>query len=165
MDPGAIAVRCLVAFVVLMALLRLRGKSAIAEATSFDFVLALIVGDLFDDMFWAEVPVSQFLVAAGALVVADTLASFLTMLFPRLDALLDGSPAILLSGGRRQRRAMGREQVSDQELDELLRLRGVDPARDGGSVTAILENDGELAVLREPEHEAATRDDVAGNRS
>lgn len=165
MDPGAIAVRCLVAFVALMVLLRARGKSAIAEATAFDFVLALIIGDLFDDVFWAELPVSRFLAAAGTLVVADTLITWLTARFPRLDALCDGSAATLLARGRGRRRAMRHELVSDGELAALLRLRGVDPDRDAGDLTAILENDGELSVLRDPAGEAATRRDWPGTHS
>ena len=49
-------------------LVRLSGKRTVREGTSFDFVLALVLGDLVDDAVWSEVPMAQFVAAAGALV-------------------------------------------------------------------------------------------------
>ena len=69
MDPFRIAVRALTAFFFLLALLRLSGKRTIRHGSAFDFVLALIVGDLVDDAIWGEVPLSQFFVAAATLLL------------------------------------------------------------------------------------------------
>jgi uncharacterized membrane protein YcaP (DUF421 family) len=69
MDPLRIALRCLVAYAFLVMLLRLAGKRTIYQGTAFDFVLALIMGDLLDDAIWAEVPIAQFVVAASTLVL------------------------------------------------------------------------------------------------
>jgi uncharacterized membrane protein YcaP (DUF421 family) len=66
----ALALRCLVAYLLLLILLRLAGKRTIRQATAFDFVLALTVGDLVDDAIWAEVPVAQFAVATMTLLLA-----------------------------------------------------------------------------------------------
>jgi uncharacterized membrane protein YcaP (DUF421 family) len=75
MDPLRVAIRCLVAYVFLLALLRLAGKRTVGEGTPFDFVLALIIGDLVDDAIWTEVPVAQFIVATTTLVLAKLAAS------------------------------------------------------------------------------------------
>ena len=48
MDPLKIAVRALAAFLFLLALLRLSGKRTIYQGTAFDFVLALVLGDMVD---------------------------------------------------------------------------------------------------------------------
>jgi uncharacterized membrane protein YcaP (DUF421 family) len=68
MDPLRIIVRCLVAYLFLLFMLRIAGKRTLHEGTAFEFVLALVVGDLVDDVIWSEVPVAQFAVATATLV-------------------------------------------------------------------------------------------------
>jgi uncharacterized membrane protein YcaP (DUF421 family) len=78
MDPLRIAVRAGCAFVWLMAMMRLAGKRSIRQGTAFDFVLALIYGDLVDDLLWAEVGLSAFVTAVSTLFLADVLCGRLT---------------------------------------------------------------------------------------
>ena len=69
MDPLRIAVRAAVAYTFLFALLRIAGKRSVHQGTTFDFVLALILGDMVDDALWSEVPIAQFVVATATLVL------------------------------------------------------------------------------------------------
>jgi uncharacterized membrane protein YcaP (DUF421 family) len=69
MDPLRIVARCLVAYGFLLFLLRLAGKRTLHEGTAFEFVLALLIGDLVDDAIWREVPMAQFAVATATLVL------------------------------------------------------------------------------------------------
>jgi uncharacterized membrane protein YcaP (DUF421 family) len=69
MDPLRIVIRCLIAYVLLLTMLRLAGKRTVRHSHAFDFVLALILGDLIDDALWAEVPIAQFVVATATLVL------------------------------------------------------------------------------------------------
>jgi uncharacterized membrane protein YcaP (DUF421 family) len=75
MDLVSIATRALAAYLFLLALLRLAGKRSVRQGTTFDFVLALVLGDLIDDAIWSEVPMSQFVVAAGTLLLLKLLAT------------------------------------------------------------------------------------------
>ena len=75
MDPLRIAVRCLLAYVFLLVVLRLAGKQMVRQGTTFDFVLALVLGDLIDDALWAEVPMAQFVVATSTLVLLKLVAT------------------------------------------------------------------------------------------
>lgn len=75
MDPFRLAVRVLFAYVFAQALVRASGKRAVKQGDSPSFVLAVIVGDMFDDLFWAEVPAAQFVVATGTLVLMHVMAS------------------------------------------------------------------------------------------
>lgn len=72
MDPIRIVVRVAVAYLVLNVLVRLTGKRTIQQGSPFDFTLALIIGDMVDDLLWAEVAASQFLVACGTLVFVQS---------------------------------------------------------------------------------------------
>jgi uncharacterized membrane protein YcaP (DUF421 family) len=69
MDPLRIAARVVFAYVVLMVLVRVSGKRLVRHASPFDFTLSLILGDMVDDLMWAEVDASVFVVAAGVLVM------------------------------------------------------------------------------------------------
>jgi uncharacterized membrane protein YcaP (DUF421 family) len=75
MDPLRITVRTLAAFIFLLALLRVTGKRTISQGSSFDFVLALVLGDLVDNVVFDESPFAQFAVAAIVLVGARFLVT------------------------------------------------------------------------------------------
>jgi uncharacterized membrane protein YcaP (DUF421 family) len=69
MDPVRVGIRALLAYAFLLVLLRLAGKRTVYQGAPFDFVLALVLGDIVDDMLWSEVPVAQTVVAAATLVI------------------------------------------------------------------------------------------------
>jgi len=72
MDPLRVLVRLLFAYIMLLALVRVGGKRLVRHASPFDFTLALILGDMVDDLLWGEVDGSVFAVAAGALFLIHT---------------------------------------------------------------------------------------------
>ena len=72
MDPLRIVVRVVLVYIALLVFIRLTGKTTVKQGSPFDFVVALILGDLIDDAIWAEVNASVFLVATGSLVLAHT---------------------------------------------------------------------------------------------
>lgn len=76
MDPLRIALRVVIAYLVLLVLVRVSGKRTVKQGSPFDFAVALILGDMFDDAIWAEVAASQFIVACGVLVSAHLLTDF-----------------------------------------------------------------------------------------
>jgi uncharacterized membrane protein YcaP (DUF421 family) len=63
-------VRAAAAVLFQLFLLRTAGRRAIRHGTTFDFVLALILGDMVDDVLWSEVPFAQFAVATSTLILA-----------------------------------------------------------------------------------------------
>ncbi len=75
MDPLRLVARVVFAYTFAFALMRVSGKRAVKQGDAPSFVLAVILGDMFDDLFWAEVPASQFVVATGTLVLMHVAAS------------------------------------------------------------------------------------------
>jgi uncharacterized membrane protein YcaP (DUF421 family) len=75
MDPLRLVVRVLFGYFFALALIRTSGKRAVKQGDAASFVLAVIVGDMFDDLFWAEVPAAQFVVASGTLVLMHVMTS------------------------------------------------------------------------------------------
>lgn len=75
MDLSRIVIRVLFAWVFVQALVRLSGKRTIKQGDLASFVVAITLGDMFDDMFWAEVPAAEFVVGAATLVLCHVISS------------------------------------------------------------------------------------------
>lgn len=73
MDLARIVVRVLFAWVFVQALVRLSGKRTVKQADILSFVVAVILGDMFDDLFWAEVGGAEFVAGTATLMVTHVL--------------------------------------------------------------------------------------------
>lgn len=157
MDLWRIAVRALLAYAYLLFVVRASGKRVVAQATPFDFVVALILGDLIDDALWAEVPAARFAAAAGSIVLIDILVKLAAMRWPRFYMLIHGKPTIVLRDGTEDGRELRREQLNEGDLAHYLRLQGLE---NGEQVRlAMLDQDHELSVLKQPWAEGAQKKD------
>src|SRR5687767_11532059 len=54
MDLARILARLLFVYVVMQCMLRVSGKRTVKQGELASFVVALVLGDLFDDVLWAE---------------------------------------------------------------------------------------------------------------
>jgi uncharacterized membrane protein YcaP (DUF421 family) len=75
MDPLRISVRVAFAYLLALVLTRISGSGTVKQTDATNFVTVLVIGDLFDDMLWSEVPASQFAVAMGTLFLTHLAAS------------------------------------------------------------------------------------------
>jgi uncharacterized membrane protein YcaP (DUF421 family) len=73
MDPFQLALRAVFVYVFTRALVRTPGARTLRQTDVVTFVLAVILGDMFDDAFWAEVPIAEFVMGAGTLVLVHVL--------------------------------------------------------------------------------------------
>jgi uncharacterized membrane protein YcaP (DUF421 family) len=159
-----IAVRAAVAYAVLLALLRASGKRTVATGRPFDFVLALILGDMVDDLLWAEVSGARFLAAVGTLTLVHTLVAIACGRSERLGRWLSGMPVRVLEHGRPRPRGLRAEHISEPELERMLRVQQVPRERWSEVRVATVELSGEAAVLPEPWAEPLRKRDVAPAR-
>ena len=153
-----IAIRAIAAYVYLLAVTRMAGKRVVQQATPFDFVVALIVGDMIDDALWAEVSMAKFAVGVATLFACDAVTKLIAFRSRRFFDLVSGKPVTALRDGVADTEALRGEQMNEGDLAHLLRLDGIDRWKDVRE--AILEDSDELSVLRCPEAEAATKEDL-----
>jgi uncharacterized membrane protein YcaP (DUF421 family) len=148
MDLTRIAVRAVVTFAFLLVLVRLSGKRVVSEGTAFDFVFALVLGDLVDNAIWAEVPMVQFFVAAGALAVAEVATEVGAYASGTLRWLLEGRPRLVLRDGRPCEAGVGRELLTDHEIERMLRERGIDRGERYTVHRAWIETSGDVSIFK-----------------
>jgi uncharacterized membrane protein YcaP (DUF421 family) len=159
-DLSRIAVRAVSSYLVALVLVRLSGKRVVAQATPFDFAIALVLGDLFDDLIWAEVAASQFVAAAGAIFLPAAAVEVASSRSGRFYDIVNGLPAVVLRSGKTERKALRNEQLSRADLEHLLRLDGIGPEEWETVKLGIVEHDHHLAVILEPWAEPVQRRDA-----
>jgi uncharacterized membrane protein YcaP (DUF421 family) len=162
-----IALRAAFAYLVLLGLLRASGKRTPAQGTAFDFVLALVLGDMIDDLLWADVPAARFAVGVGMLTLVHTLAAVAAGRSERFDRWIAGEPVVALAQGRPRPRALRAERMNRHELARMLREEGV-PDEGWAEVRRMrVEVGGQPSLQREPWAEAPRRGEwpkAAGRR-
>ena len=79
MDPLRIAVRAVVAYVFALVLVRISGKRDVRQIDIPGFIVVLIIGDMFDDFLWDEIPAAQFMVGIGTLFLVHVTSSLQSM--------------------------------------------------------------------------------------
>ena len=157
MDPWRIAVRAIAAYVYLLFAARATGKRAVAQATPFDFVVALIIGDLIDDALWAEVSLARFATAVTSIVAADIIVKLLARRFDFVFKLVAGSPRVVIRNGADQKRDLRHLQMNHGDLRSLLRQNETENAEEVRE--GRVEVDGELSLLKEEWAEPLQRRD------
>lgn len=161
MDPQELmltAARAAAVFVIMMVAVRALGKRTVGNFTAFDLLVALMLGEIVDEIIYGDI---QFLQGTTAIVVIAGLAyldSILSYAGGPLRRVIEGVPTVLIRHGQFQRDGMRAERINEMELAALLRLRGIRDRRE--VALAVLETDGELSVLQEEWAEPASKADV-----
>ena len=161
MDVWRIAVRAIVAYLFALLLVRISGKRTVGQASPFDFTIAVVVGDLFDDVLWAEIAASQFVAAMGAIFLAAAIVEVASSRSARVYFLVNGTPRILLRDGSVDRRELRGSQLSIADLAHLLRLDGIGRDEWDTIRLGVMEHDHHLSALRHPWAEPIQRKDAS----
>jgi uncharacterized membrane protein YcaP (DUF421 family) len=153
-----IALRISILYLYVLAILRLSGKRSIGDLSPLDFVVATAIGDLFDDVIWAEVPVSQGLVAVTMIVFPHTLVAYFGSRNDFFHNLVSSTRTELIRGGNLDRNGLRLERVNEETVIMELRLQGED--RMDEVAVGSLEPSGQLSVIKKPEAEMAQKKDL-----
>ncbi len=155
----SIFIETLFGFFGLFILTKVLGKTQIRQLTAFDFISALILGELvgnalYDDKIGiTEIGFSIFL--WGLLLY---ITEILTQKVKRTRSLLEGKPSIIIHDGKLLREVMAKNKLDTNQLLHLLRTKDVFSVRD--VYFAILETDGTISVLKKTYAQQPTRLDL-----
>lgn len=146
MQLHGIALRALFAFMFLLVMVRMSGKRTIQQGTPMDFVVALIMGDMIDDLLWAEVSASQFVVGIGILFMTHVMVSMGVFASPAIERLIEGVPVPVLQDSALNKSGMRGERINDLAVMEQLRQHAIEDVREVQRATT--EISGQISVLR-----------------
>ena len=142
-----LVLRSVVVYAFLIAALRLAGRRELAQMTSFDLVLLLVIANAVQNSINAgDNSLAGGLVSAVTLVVLNWLVGWAVYRWPRLERLVQGRPIRIVTDGRVHVPAMRRELLTLSELRSALRKQGI--MRIGDCERVVLEPDGTLSAVR-----------------
>ena len=134
------------AYVVLIAVLRISGKRTLAKMNAFDLVVTVALGStLATILLTSTVSLAE---GAAGLVLLVTLQYLVTELDVRLPAvrrLVKAEPALLVDDGAFQDEALHRERVTRGEVRQAVRTQGYGSLEQIAAV--VLETDGSFSVI------------------
>jgi uncharacterized membrane protein YcaP (DUF421 family) len=140
-------VRATVVYLFLLVLFRLSGKRTLAEVTTFDLILTLIISEAIQQaLIGTDNSLTNGLLIVVTLVALDMLISVVKLRFPWVDRILEGLPLTILENGRPRREVMRRERVDEQDILAAAReLQGLDRLDDLRK--AVIEKTGRITVM------------------
>jgi uncharacterized membrane protein YcaP (DUF421 family) len=130
----------------------------VGNFTAFDLLIALMLGELVDEMIYGDVRFLQGTVAIvtlAALAAADSWASYAS---DGMQKVLEGKPTVIVRDGAFDRDGMRAERMNERDVMAMLRLSGVQDLREVH--LAIVETDGKVSVLKHDWAAPAEKADV-----
>ncbi len=136
------------AYVTLIATLRVSGKRTLAKLNAFDLVVTVAFGSvLATALLSPDVSLLSGATAIVLLALVQFLVSWTAMRSERVERAIKNEPALLVLRGRVLHDALRRERIQESEIHQLLRNEGIARMEDAGAV--VLETDGSFSVLSE----------------
>lgn len=154
-----LTVELVIGFFALFAITKLIGKSQMNQITPFDFISAIVLGELLGNAIYDDKVkiwiIIYALVLWGLLMLA---IEKLTQKYRRTRKLLEGEPAIIIRDGQIDFQVIKREKIDINELLSLLRQKDVFSIRE--VEFAILEQSGNISVLKKSKYKNPTMEDL-----
>jgi uncharacterized membrane protein YcaP (DUF421 family) len=142
-----LVIRGIAVYLFLLLIFRVSGKRSLRNATTFDFVLLLIVAETTQQaLVGDDASVTGAFLLIVVLVGTDVLLSLVKRWSPRVDRLLEGQPLVILRNGVPLRRRMHIERVDEEDILSAAReTRGLDKLDQ--IKRAVLERNGAISIV------------------
>lgn len=140
-------VRGVAIYLIVFVLFRLSGRRTLAQITTFDFVLLLIIGEATQQALLGEdFSLTNAVLVIVTLITIDIALSLVKRRSPSVEKLIDGVPMILVENGRPLSDRLRKSRVSEEDvLEAARRLQGLE--RLDQIKFAVLEVSGGITVI------------------
>ena len=157
-DLIGIALRASIMYAYALVVVRLTGKRSVGMISAADLMATFIIGDMFDDICWAEVPLAKGLVGVTTVALVHLLVEYGTYRWRTLDRIVDSSQTVLVRAGLVLRDGLRHERLGEEDVRSQIRQHGVDDLAEVRE--ASLEPSGHVSVLKEDWAKPAEKRDL-----
>lgn len=149
--------RIAMTYVVVLTLVILSGKRTLRDVSPQNFAVAIMLGDMMDDVIWGEIPMVQGFLGLSTIVLLQILVSIAAFKSRRINALFGCEPVLVFRNGSYDRKGMRRERVSEEEIHSFIREHGEEHLSDIEEI--LIEPTGQASVrLKEGAKPAQKKD-------
>ena len=140
-------IRALVVYAFLLLVFRIAGKRTLAQTSSFELVLLLIISETVQQaMVNDDHSITNGFLLSLTLVSITIALSWVKQRFPKVDRWLEEEALIILENGRPHKDRMDKARVDEKEILHAARkLQGINSLEE--IKYAILESDGEITIV------------------
>ncbi|WP_223700635.1 DUF421 domain-containing protein [Sutcliffiella deserti] len=147
MEYGQITVELIIGFIALFVITQVLGKTQITQITPFDFISALVLGELVGNALYDdEVGVGKILFTVALWGILIFLLELITQKWGKTRVFLEGSPSMVIHKGQIVKKELKKAKLDIDQLRHLLRSKGAFSIKE--VEYAILETDGTVSVLK-----------------
>ena len=158
---GQTTVELIFGFIALLIATKILGKTQISQLTPFDFISAIVLGELVgNSVYDSHVKIWSILYALILWTILIYTVEKLTQKYRGIRRTFEGNPSILIKQGKIDRQQLKQNHLDIDQLQQMLRqqkdifsIRQVD--------YLILEPNGQISVLRKPKYESPTLEDLS----
>jgi uncharacterized membrane protein YcaP (DUF421 family) len=139
--------RALAVYLFLLVIFRISGRRTLAQITTFDFILTLIISEAVQQaLIDTDNSMTNAFLLVLTLVGTDILLSHLTLRSRKLQKLVDGVPVLVIENGKVHRDRMQKERIEDDDVLSAARsLQGL--ARLDEIAYAVVERSGVITIV------------------
>jgi uncharacterized membrane protein YcaP (DUF421 family) len=152
------ALRASFVYFFLLLIVRVLGKREIGNTSAFDLIVALILGEVVDEIIYGDVTILQGVIAIGVVAIWHLVNSWASFKSEIIDKITGAPPTVLVKNGQIQRKNLAKERLNEDELLSELRMMGVDDVKEVKQAT--LEPNGKVSVLQEDWAKPVQRQDL-----
>ncbi|MEC0494923.1 DUF421 domain-containing protein [Bacillus glycinifermentans] len=159
MDYLQLAVELIIGFAALFIMTKILGKTQFAQITPFDFISALILGEMVGNaIFDEDVTISKVLFAILVWGILIYSIEILSQKAQSMRGFLEGKPNIIIDKGKINYSALKKNKLDLNQVQTLAREKGCFSLHE--IEYAILETDGSISVLRKHKYETPTKSEL-----
>ena len=152
------AARALGIYVLMLVVIRALGKRTVGNFAAFDLLVALMLGEVADEIIYGDVSFLQGTVAIVVVAGAQSTNAWLSWRGHGADKILEGAPTPIIRDGKLLPEGMKKERMNARDVMAHLRERSVRDIREVHLAT--VEDDGTVSVLLKDWAEPARVADV-----
>lgn len=122
MHIGQITIELFIGLLALLAATRILGKTQMDQLTPFDFISALVLGELVGSAVYdSEVKIWSILYAVTLWTILIYLIAILTQKIMGTRNILEGNPSIIIRDGQIDRQQLSANNLDINQLQQMLR--------------------------------------------
>jgi uncharacterized membrane protein YcaP (DUF421 family) len=138
--------RALILFTGVYILLRVVGRRELAEMEPIDFILLIVLGDAIQQgLTQDDYSITGALITIFTIAAIQVAVGFISFRSPRVRAVIEGEPVVLVEDGRVLARNLRRARIAEDELAEEARLSQLTSLSD--VAWAVLETSGKISII------------------
>jgi uncharacterized membrane protein YcaP (DUF421 family) len=145
--------------IALFILTKVLGKTQISQLTAFDFIAAIVLGELVGNALFdkkAGILDIGFVILLWGVILY--LIEIITQKFKRSRFILEGKPALIIHEGEVIYEELRKNKMDMNEILHLLRMKDIFAVQE--VEYGVLETDGLLSVLKKPEYQTPNKKDL-----